>query len=395
MDGDAYELGVQMGQRGDFAEARRLFQQAGEDARALLALGQLASAGYGEEQDPAKAAKLYWRAANLGSGEAAYNLGALYGQGRGVPQDPDTALQWYAKAGELGCAAGYRAAGTMYAAGDGRPVNLAQAEPWWLAASRAGDADAMAQVAQLYAHHRNDPVTAAEWYLKARDCGHTQSDQELLALRPRLEPIAGAGDVRAAKALGVILLNLVQDEPGAIGALTLPAERGDASAQRMLALLLMRRPERDNDRILRLLDASARAGDGYAAFTLTGMFARGDGVQPDLNIAAQWARLAIGRGVIATYALMAEAIQRDEDALRWYLEGAAAGDPTCVSQAGARLRDGVGTPVDLVQSLRWFLLLDTGEAAAVAARLTDDQIRQAGHLANRVVQANALLNQPT
>lgn len=337
MDGDSYDLGVQMGQRGDFAEARRLFQLAGEDARALLALGQLASNGYGEQEDPAKAAKFYWRAANLGSGEAAYNLGALYGKGRGVPQDPDTALQWYAKAGELGCPAGYRAAGTMYAAGDGRPVDVAQAEPWWLAAARAGDADAMAQIGRVFADYRNDPITAAEWYLKARDSGYMLGDQELLGLRPKLEPIAGAGDVRAAKALGVILLNLVQDEPGAIGALTLPAERGDATAQRMLALLIMRRPERDNDRILRLLDTSARAGDGYAAYTLTGMFARGDGVQADLNIAAQWARLAIGRGVIEAYALMAAAMPRDEDALRWYQEGAAAGDPTCITEANARL----------------------------------------------------------
>jgi TPR repeat protein len=390
MDGDAYERGALMGKRGDYAEAHRLFLEAGEDARALLALGQLASGGLGEEADPAKAAKLYWRAANLGSADAAYNLGALYGSGRGVPQDSDTALQWYAKAGELGCAAGYRVVGRMYAEGDGRPADLAQAEPWWMAAARAGDPAAMADVASVIATRYNDPVTAAEWYLKAHDSGHTAGDEDLLKLRPRLAQYAQT-DPRAAKALGVVLKDLAQDDAGAIEALNLPAHYGDPVAQRTLALLLMKSPDRPVDRILRLLDASARAGDGWSAYTLAGIFARGDGVPPDPGLAVQWARLAIASGVTATYALMAGFAQRPESQLGWYLDGAAAGDAACIEQAAQRYRDGVGTPVDRVQALRWFLVLDGPQAEQSAADLPDELVRQAGYMANRVARANAII----
>jgi TPR repeat protein len=379
-----------MGRRGDYAQARELFQAAGEDHRALLALGQLASAGLGEDPDPAKAAKLYWQAANMGSGEAAYNLGALYGAGRGVPQDSDIALQWYAKAGELGVCAGYRAVGRMYADGDGRAADLAQAEPWWMAAARAGDAQAMADVASVIANRYNDPVTAAEWFLKARDSGHTGGDPELLKLRPRLAQLAQS-DVRAAKALGVVLKELAQDEPGAIQALTLPADRGDPVAQRTLAMLLLKTPDRPNDRILRLLDASARAGDGWSAYTLAGMFARGDGVQRDPGLAVQWARLAIAHGVTATYALMAGFAERPQTQLSWYLDGAVAGDAACVAEAARRYHDGVGTPVDRVQALRWSLVLDGPQAEEAAADLPDEVIRQAGFLADRVARADAII----
>jgi TPR repeat protein len=379
-----------MGKHGDYAEARRLFQEAGEDARALLALGQLASAGLGEEADPAKAAKLYWQAANLGSGEAAYNLGALYGAGRGVAQDTNTALQWYAKAGELGVPAGYRVVGRMYAEGDGRPADLAQAEPWWMAAARAGDAAAMADVAGVIANRYNDPVTAAEWYLKARDSGHTGADEDVLKLRPRLAQAAQT-DVRAAKALGIILKDLAQDDAGAIAALTLPAQQGDPAAQRTLALLLMKTPDRPDDRILRLLDASARAGDGWSAYTLAGMFARGDGVQRDPALAVQWARLAIAQGVTATYALMAGFAERPENQLSWYLDGAAAGDAACIAEAAQRYRDGVGTPVDQVQALRWYLLLDGPEAEQTAAGMPSELIRQAGYMADRIGRADAII----
>lgn len=379
------------GKRGDYAEARQQFQSAGEDARALLALGQLASAGLGEQADPAKAAKLYWQAANLGSGEAAYNLGALYGAGRGVAQDADTALQWYAKAGELGIAAGYRIVGRMYAEGDGRPADMAQAEPWWMAAARAGDAAAMADVAGVIANRYNDPVTAAEWYLKARDSGYTDKDEEFLKLRPRLAQVAQT-DVRAARALGVILKDLAHDDAGAIEALTLPAQQGDPVAQRTLALLLLKTPDRPVDRILRLLDASARAGDGWSAYTLAGIFGRGDGlVEKDPALAVQWARLAIAHGVTATHALMAGLAERPETQLSWYLDGAVKGDPTCIAEAAKRYRDGVGTPVDKVQALRWYLMLDGPDAEAIAADLPSELIRQAGYMANRVSRADALI----
>jgi TPR repeat protein len=278
----------------------------------------------------------------------------------------------------------------MYAEGDGRPADLAQAEPWWMAAARAGDAAAMADVAGVIAQRYNDPVTAAEWYLKAHDSGHTAGDEDLLKLRPRLAQLAQT-DVRAAKALGVVLKDLAQDDAGAIEALNGPAQHGDPVAQRTLALLLMKAPNRADDRILRLLDSSARAGDGFAAYTLAGMFGRGDGVQRDPALAVQWARLAIAHGVTATYGLMAGFAERPETQLSWYLDGAAAGDAACIAESARRYRDGVGTPVDQVLALRWFLMLDGPEAEEAAAGMPSELIRQAGYMANRITRADTII----
>jgi hypothetical protein len=55
--------------------------------------------------DPARAARLYARAALWGNGRAAYYLGQLYETGVGVDADPIRARAWYRAAGDTGGAA--------------------------------------------------------------------------------------------------------------------------------------------------------------------------------------------------------------------------------------------------------------------------------------------------
>ena len=57
------------------------------EAEAFFIAGALYDVGTCVEADPARAARLYRRAIDLGDGDAAPSLAMLYGSGRGVPQD--------------------------------------------------------------------------------------------------------------------------------------------------------------------------------------------------------------------------------------------------------------------------------------------------------------------
>ena len=64
------------------------------DAKAQAAIAFLYLKGLGVQQDDARAADWYRRAAQLGRPEAQFFLGTLYYLGRGVPQDDQLAHVW-------------------------------------------------------------------------------------------------------------------------------------------------------------------------------------------------------------------------------------------------------------------------------------------------------------
>ena len=65
------------------------------DPQAYFFAGYLYEATGCVADDPARAARFYQRAVELGHAEARNALGRLYGLGRGVPQDYGTAYRWY------------------------------------------------------------------------------------------------------------------------------------------------------------------------------------------------------------------------------------------------------------------------------------------------------------
>jgi soluble lytic murein transglycosylase-like protein len=64
----------------------------------LTAWGRRYESGVGVPRDPAKAIRLYCKAAKKGDIEAQYQLGQMYAFGRGVKQDKDLAAAWFYKA---------------------------------------------------------------------------------------------------------------------------------------------------------------------------------------------------------------------------------------------------------------------------------------------------------
>lgn len=72
------------------------------DAYSMGMLGDRYYYGNDVEQDYAKAAKWYQKAAEQGIELARYNLAGCYEGGRGVEKDSTKALQWYKKAAASG-----------------------------------------------------------------------------------------------------------------------------------------------------------------------------------------------------------------------------------------------------------------------------------------------------
>ncbi len=91
------EDGLAAAERGDYAEALRLWQPLAEqgNASAQFNLGVMYERGHGVPQDHAEAAKWYRLAAEQGDAFAQFNLGLMYADGDGVPQDDVLAHMWW------------------------------------------------------------------------------------------------------------------------------------------------------------------------------------------------------------------------------------------------------------------------------------------------------------
>ena len=84
-----------------FEKVAEMENQAGRE-KAQVTIAVLFEEGRGVEQDFAKAAKWYTRAAQLGHELAQYQIGNMYELGLGVVQNYTTAKIWYEKAAEQG-----------------------------------------------------------------------------------------------------------------------------------------------------------------------------------------------------------------------------------------------------------------------------------------------------
>lgn len=104
------------------------------------ALGLLYSVG--PQQDEAKAAVWYGRAAEQADPTAEYILGMLYDEGRGVPEDPSKAVLWLRRAAEQGLARAQFRLGVLSAEGRGVPRDTEAAIEWYRRAAAQGHEEA-------------------------------------------------------------------------------------------------------------------------------------------------------------------------------------------------------------------------------------------------------------
>lgn len=139
----------------DFSKAFQLFLKAaqavsaGGDANNPLnseyyyIVGDFYYNGQGTRQNYGEALKWFTRAANLGTGKAAYRIAEMHKNGQGVRKSTQSAIEWFAKAHDnYNKDAAYMIA-QIYVKGDGIKPDMDEAQKWFVAAVRSGNEDAL------------------------------------------------------------------------------------------------------------------------------------------------------------------------------------------------------------------------------------------------------------
>ncbi|KAL4893267.1 hypothetical protein BDV59DRAFT_201856 [Aspergillus ambiguus] len=173
-------------------------------------LGLLHESGYGDDvfADPAYAAQLFTKSADLGHVDASYRLGDAYEHGRlGCPRDPALSIHFYTGAAQGGHAGAMMALCAWYLVG-AEPVlekDENEAYEWAKRAAEMGLAKAEYAVGyftEMGIGCRRDPLEANVWYVKAADQGDERAKHRIAAIRAAAEghpPSAEGGKRRDGK----------------------------------------------------------------------------------------------------------------------------------------------------------------------------------------------------
>jgi localization factor PodJL len=119
------------------------------------------------EQDFAKAADWYRKAAEQELAPAQYRLGTLFERGRGVEKNLETARQWYERAAEQNNVKAMHNLAVIYANNDNGTAQFDKAAKWFNAAAEHGLKDSLYNLAVLYERGlgvKQDTKEAYVWY---------------------------------------------------------------------------------------------------------------------------------------------------------------------------------------------------------------------------------------
>lgn len=122
------------------------------------------------------------RAAALrGDPAGVYEVGLRFAQGKSVPQNYPEAARWFRWAQQAGVVPAAFQLGVLFEKGQGVLKDPERARAYYLEAAERGNAAAMHNLAVLEAD-RGNPTSAAQWFIKAANCGVTDSQFNLAVL---------------------------------------------------------------------------------------------------------------------------------------------------------------------------------------------------------------------
>jgi Caspase domain/Sel1 repeat len=183
-----FEAGRVAHARKDYAEARRLFENAAAAgyAMAMNNIGGLYEGGDGVPQNYAEAARWYGKAVAAGEPIAMVDLGWQYEHGHGVTKNLAEARRLYEAAANAGVPAGMNNLGLLYYYGRGVPRDYAQARKLYEQGIALGDAASMNDLGILYNEGDGlprDTRLARQWFEKAAALGNPEARQNLRGMR--------------------------------------------------------------------------------------------------------------------------------------------------------------------------------------------------------------------
>lgn len=182
-------------QHGDYAAARRQFEQAAEagDRVAAFDLAMMDWRGEAGAVDQKRALRWLRRAADLRLPQAQHALGVLYETGQGVDKSLTEATRWFRLAADQGYLAAQLDLGTQYFLGRGAAKDERLAAYWYEKAAQQGDVGAQYLIASMYEHGdgvERDLPAAIRWYAKAAAQGDVGARLKALDLAKRAKPPA-------------------------------------------------------------------------------------------------------------------------------------------------------------------------------------------------------------
>jgi len=188
------------------------------DPQAQFAVGVMHETARHVEQDFAKAAEWYEKAAAQGYGPAQVSLGYLYQTGKGRPHDPVKAADWYRRAAETGDVGGQFHLAVAYINGIGVARNGQQAAQWMFKAADAGDQQAQLIFATMLQTGTGVPANefaARRWFDKAANGRDRELATKAASMRQKIDDrvlFSGAfrpADIAAVAAIGFGLALLI------------------------------------------------------------------------------------------------------------------------------------------------------------------------------------------
>ncbi|WNI23499.1 tetratricopeptide repeat protein [Streptomyces sp. ITFR-16] len=245
-----------------------------------------------------------------------------------------------------------------------------------------------------------DWVAAGNAFVQAAKQGSAEGARLATQVTVELLPLADGGSADAAVLLAGIYLEYFNESalPRAVHYARAAAEAGLPAGQRIYGHMLVRglgiKPDRT--RAAELFRAAAEGGDTYAIFNLAQLT-----IDPTESL--RLLETAARKGIVAAGAILADrlsALDRDEEALGWYVWAAERGLTGAMKAAACWYRDGLGTTPDPVQAVRWFLvMLAHGDGDGIheaiqmakAGALDEAQIREAARLSGDPGTADALI----
>ncbi|MBJ6636837.1 sel1 repeat family protein [Streptomyces sp. DHE7-1] len=202
-----------------------------------------------------------------------------------------------------------------------------------------------------------DWVAAGHAFVRAAMEGSAEGAELATRVTVELVPLADGGSAEAAALLAGIYLEYFDESalPLAVSYARASAVAGLSAGQRTYGHMLVMGLgiEEDRERAAELFRAAAEGGDAYGRFNLAQLL---DDPDESLRLCEAVAR----EEIVVAGAMLADrlsALDRDEEALGWYVWAAERGHTGAMNAAACWYRDGFGTAPDPVKAVRWFFVM--------------------------------------
>ena len=290
------------------------------------------------------------------SGDAAscLELGNCYFYGKGVQEDYYSAFEWYRKAATLNNSAAQFNVALCYDQGIGVKENKFQALEWYRRAAHNGIVQAKFNLAVYY-------KDGAEFESEG---GKVKLEKNIYKAVELFKKAANAQFSPALRELGKLYLKGEGVEKSlnmAISLFKTASAKGDPEGMYLLANYYLYKKDKDYNKIVPLLKASAKSGNLEAIQKLGKLYESGNGVKKSFKKAMKYYQLAAENGLTNSELRLGDynyyGTNKEIDiwaAKYWYRKAAKKNDPYAQFMLGTFADQGLGEPVNKKLAVSYF-----------------------------------------